>query len=353
MRNIYRKLLTSIGMTLLIGGFAMTGIPVHAENGSHWEQDTVGWSYFNGSSYQRSSWIELDGYWYYFDDNAYMDYSEYRDGCWLNSDGTWDTNYSGGHWASNDIGWWYTDASGWYPTSQWLWIDGSCYFFKADGYIAINEWIDGCWVDANGAWVQDNKNIGDGDEKVVNDWKESARYMLENFNSYDDTRWALIYLNNDDIPELVRAYNKYGKYCVEVHVYDSEMDDYMLLWLGDSEDACYAEKAGIIAEYDPKDCQGHYVEREPINGKMVVYDDPYTHYYVQCSKPFENEKYWLSKKVYDSGKVEYLKESSLIYQKDKEITFISEDEYNTIVEKCSKKLTDGAVSSEKLLETLQ
>ena len=64
-----------------------------------------------------------------------MDYSEYRDGCWLGSDGAWVEEYYGGHWCSDSTGWWYEDASGWYPQSQYLWIDGVNYYFGADGYM--------------------------------------------------------------------------------------------------------------------------------------------------------------------------------------------------------------------------
>ena len=63
-----------------------------------------------------------------------MDYSEYRDGCWLGSDGAWDEAYSGGHWMSDSTGWWYTDNAGWYPVSQYVWIDGVQYWFGASGY---------------------------------------------------------------------------------------------------------------------------------------------------------------------------------------------------------------------------
>jgi hypothetical protein len=64
-----------------------------------------------------------------------MDYGEYRDGCWLGLDGAWVEGYSGGHWCKNSKGWWYEDSSGWYPYSQYLWIDGTEYYFKADGYM--------------------------------------------------------------------------------------------------------------------------------------------------------------------------------------------------------------------------
>ena len=92
-----------------------------------WVEDTTGW-------YPVSQWQKIDGKWYYFLDTGYMDYSEYRDGCWLGSDGAWVEEYYGGTWKSDGKGWWYEDAAGWYPQSQYLWIDGVNYYFGADGY---------------------------------------------------------------------------------------------------------------------------------------------------------------------------------------------------------------------------
>ncbi len=109
-----------------------------------WVEDTSGW-------YPVSSWQKIDGKWYFFLDSGYMDYSEYRDGCWLGSDGAWIEEYYGGHWCSNSTGWWYEDSSGWYPNSQWVWIDGSCYYFKSDGYLATSQYVDGYWVNSSGA----------------------------------------------------------------------------------------------------------------------------------------------------------------------------------------------------------
>ena len=110
-----------------------------------WVEDTLGW-------YPVSQWLKIDGKWYYFTDNGYMDYSEYRDGCWLGSDGAWVEEYYGAQWKSDSNGWWFEDQSGWYPQSQWLWIDGKCYYFKADGYMATNCYIDGYWLNASGVY---------------------------------------------------------------------------------------------------------------------------------------------------------------------------------------------------------
>ena len=74
----------------------------------------------------------------------------------------WNTAYSGGYWASDSKGWWYTDASGWYPVSTWLWIDGNCYYFKANGYMAVNETIDGYYVDASGKMTSNSDTSSNG-----------------------------------------------------------------------------------------------------------------------------------------------------------------------------------------------
>ena len=93
---------------------------------SWWVQDTKGW-------YPTNQWLKIDGYWYYFTASGYMDYGEYRDGWWLNSDGTC-SNYPQASWYADSYGWYYMDASGWYPTNQYLWIDGACYWFDGWGY---------------------------------------------------------------------------------------------------------------------------------------------------------------------------------------------------------------------------
>lgn len=90
--------------------------------------DSKGW-------YPTSQWLKIDGNWYYFTASGYMDYSEYRDGCWLNADGTCSTTYTHGTWHQDANGWWYED-NGWYPTNQYLWIDGTQYWFNGSGYVS-------------------------------------------------------------------------------------------------------------------------------------------------------------------------------------------------------------------------
>ena len=92
-----------------------------------WVEDTEGW-------YPKSQWQKIDGKWYFFTADGYMDYSEYRDGYWLGADGALIGGYEG-KWKKNSTGWWFEDVSGWYPKNQSLWIDGVKYYFENDGYL--------------------------------------------------------------------------------------------------------------------------------------------------------------------------------------------------------------------------
>ena len=189
-----RKIAVVLALCLLIT-VSLTKSNSFAAGGS-WKSDSSGWWYEYSDGSYAMGWTEIDGYWYYFLSSGYMDYSEYRDGCWLNADGTWNTAYSGGYWTSDSTGWWYTDASGWYPVNTWLWIDGSCYYFKASGYMAVNETIDGYYVDASGKMSASSGSTSNGahthtwvlvkdawDEQVPKyEYKEKVHYYCADCN---------------------------------------------------------------------------------------------------------------------------------------------------------------------------
>ena len=76
-------------------------------------------------------------------------------------------------WVKDDKGWWYRYADGSYPKSCWKTIKGKDYYFKADGYMASDEFIksedydtnfklyyvdsDGAWDGRTYRWMEDNK----------------------------------------------------------------------------------------------------------------------------------------------------------------------------------------------------
>ena len=76
-------------------------------------------------------------------------------------------------WVKDDKGWWYRYADGSYPKSCWKTIKDKDYYFKADGYMASDEFIksedydnnfklyyvdsDGAWDGRTYRWMEDNK----------------------------------------------------------------------------------------------------------------------------------------------------------------------------------------------------
>lgn len=85
----------------------------------------------------------------------------------------YDSEYTEG-WVQDSIGWWYRYKDGTYPKSCWKTINGRDYYFKADGYMASNEFIKSAnyttdkklyYVNTSGEWDNHvyywkNNNIG-------------------------------------------------------------------------------------------------------------------------------------------------------------------------------------------------
>ena len=76
----------------------------------------------------------IEGVWYYFKPNGYMAANEYIDGYWLNKNGSW-TYKRKAKWHKYKEKWWYGDSSGWYAANQKLRIDGVLYTFDKEGYL--------------------------------------------------------------------------------------------------------------------------------------------------------------------------------------------------------------------------
>ncbi len=78
--------------------------------------------------------------------------NEWRDGCWLNSEGTW--TYEGvGLWKTNSTGWWFEDTAGWYASGCWQKINERWYYFEDTGYMAASRYVDGYWLNSEGVYV--------------------------------------------------------------------------------------------------------------------------------------------------------------------------------------------------------
>lgn len=145
------KRITALTVTAVIGiSLVPTSFKVDAASKIGWNHDDNGWWYKNSDgSYLKSEWKFIKSNWYYFNSDGYMAHNEYRDGYWLGGDGRMSKKYKHGTWKSNDTGTWYQDGS-WYPKNQIVWINGEGYYFGERGYLYSDEFVKGIYVNTDG-----------------------------------------------------------------------------------------------------------------------------------------------------------------------------------------------------------
>ena len=112
---------------------------------------------------RNDGWRYNNGWYYLYSDGAYAR-SEYINGYWIDASGWYDPAWDG-KWKRDNTGWWFSSGA-WYPTSQWLKIDGEWYYFKEDGYMAHGEWVEDYYLTESGAMATGD----DVPEKVSTRW---------------------------------------------------------------------------------------------------------------------------------------------------------------------------------------
>lgn len=125
--------------TLMIAatlGAIVTGICApqitHANSGG-WQKDSVGWWYKDANgSYPRSEWRQINGKWYYFDRNGYIAHSK---------------------WAQINGNWYYFNNDGHMTENTWKLIDNQWYYFNTSGHMLSNQWVGDYYLGGNGAML--------------------------------------------------------------------------------------------------------------------------------------------------------------------------------------------------------
>nr|MCR5213704.1 hypothetical protein [Eubacterium sp.] len=83
--------------------------------------------------YPVDCWQKIDSTWYYFDESGYMLSDQWQDGYYLDANGAY--SYIGlGMWHKDSNGWYYKDNYGWSPKDCWQKINGEWYYFGNDSY---------------------------------------------------------------------------------------------------------------------------------------------------------------------------------------------------------------------------
>ena len=87
-------------------------------------------------------------------------------------------------WKQNDIGWWYRQVDGTYPSDSWKNINKKWYYFNDNGYMVENSWVENYYLGSDGAML-------------VNTITPDGHYVLDNGEKTED-----ILTENDQRPEL-------------------------------------------------------------------------------------------------------------------------------------------------------
>lgn len=87
-------------------------------------------------------------------------------------------------WKQNDIGWWYRQVDGTYPSDSWKNINKKWYYFNDNGYMVENSWVENYYLGSDGAML-------------VNTITPDGHYVLDNGEKTED-----ILTENDQRLEL-------------------------------------------------------------------------------------------------------------------------------------------------------
>lgn len=173
-----------------------------------------------------------------------------------------------GQWQMDQIGWWWSNGDGTYPTNCWQWLDGNgdgvaeCYYFDQNGYMLANAITpDGNLVNSEGAWIvngaiQRQSNVGGVPYKNQLDQFLAGTYQ---FQTYDIHNPGDLYTVTGNVMDAYKE-DDLGMSWSGTPI---EMDDYFIFknviitctyWNNDPEDIyyipeLYVRKSGIYTYY--------------------------------------------------------------------------------------------------------
>ena len=151
-----------------------------------WKKDSGQWKYQTGKDkYLKNCWAKIDGKWYYFDRDGFMEKNAYRKGYRLGSSGAWDGKAAAPGWKQDKTGWWYSLGKGQYLKNCWAKIDGSWYYFDKTGYAVSSAFVKGWWIGKNcicsykyqSKWKKDKTGWWYGDSSGW--YAKSATYTID------------------------------------------------------------------------------------------------------------------------------------------------------------------------------
>lgn len=111
-----------------------------------WYQENHHWRFYQDDK-PALNWKQIQGKWYYFDQDGNRLHSTIYKGYAFDQDGVMVEN----SWTNLDNQWYYADSSGRLAQNTWKKINGSWYYFDQTGSMLSNTRIDGYFLGQSGA----------------------------------------------------------------------------------------------------------------------------------------------------------------------------------------------------------
>ena len=111
-----------------------------------WHQENHHWRFYQDDK-PALNWKQIQGKWYYFDQDGNRLHSTIYKGYAFDQDGVMIEN----SWTKLDNQWYYADSSGRLAQNTWKKINGSWYYFDQTGSMLSNTRIDGYFLGQSGA----------------------------------------------------------------------------------------------------------------------------------------------------------------------------------------------------------
>ena len=114
-----------------------------------WYQENHHWRFYQDDK-PALNWKQIQGKWYYFDQDGIRLHSTIYKGYAFNQDGVMIEN----SWTKLDNQWYYADSSGRLAQNTWKKINGSWYYFDQIGSMLSNTAVDGYLLTKSGAMAE-------------------------------------------------------------------------------------------------------------------------------------------------------------------------------------------------------
>ena len=177
------------------------------EKENQWVKVDGKWKYWLVTGdFQKSSWLNLDGVfyyldeqgnvaigwkqiddnWYYFKENGTMAADSWIGENYVDATGVWRPEILKEKWISSGKKWWYRHSDGSYTALNWEKIDGKWYYFDASGWM-VTGWqkVGDNWyylyddgVMASDTWVGNYYLKSDG-TMAVSEWVQDGKYYVD------------------------------------------------------------------------------------------------------------------------------------------------------------------------------